>query len=82
MHKLVFASTFLIASFQGLLCAYLARSLHIAEHSMFQDDGELSTSPQRMGKQSCKRDPNYVDWSSVSNNMDVLREHLKERLFD
>ena len=102
MHKLVFASTFLIASFQGLLCE------NLAEHSIFQDDGELSTSPrlrlvknavvsesvekiqkikgnppvmQRMGKQRSMRDPNYVNWSSVTNNKDVLREHSKERLF-
>ena len=93
-----FASTFFIASLKGLLCA------HLAGYSMFQDDGELSTSPyssqdqnetvsesfkkiqkkkenppfmQRMRKQESKRDPNYVAWSSVSINMDVLREHLK-----
>jgi hypothetical protein len=36
---------------------------------------------QRMTKQKSKRDPDYVAWSSVTNNMDVLREHLKEKLF-
>ena len=28
-----------------------------------------------------KRDPQYVAWASVTNNMDVLRGHLKEKLF-
>ena len=91
-----FASTFLLASFHGLLC------VNQSVHSMYQDDQELSTFPnfpqtqnvdfsletnqnqpliQKMRKQMSKRDPNYVAWISVSNNMDVLREHLKEKLF-
>ena len=36
---------------------------------------------QRMRQQKSKRDPNYVAWSSITNNMDMLREHLKEKLF-
>jgi hypothetical protein len=36
---------------------------------------------QRMRKQKSKRDPNDVAWSSVSNNIDILREHLKGKLF-
>ena len=28
-----------------------------------------------------KRDPSYVGWTSVTNNMDVLRGHLREKLF-
>ena len=28
-----------------------------------------------------KRDPGYVAWTSVPNNMDVLRGHLNEKLF-
>merc|ERR1711874_2046 len=28
-----------------------------------------------------KRDPGYMAWTSVTNNMDVLRGHLKEKLF-
>ena len=27
-----------------------------------------------------KRSPSYVGWTSVSNNMDVLRGHLREKL--
>ena len=102
MANKFFALTFLIGSFQGLLC------IKLAGHSMLQDDGELSTSPnlsqtqsenvsesfemiqnkkenpplmQILRKQKSKRDPDYVAWSSFTNNMDLLREHLKEKLF-
>ena len=36
---------------------------------------------ERMREHLMKRDPGYVAWSSVTNNMDVLRGHLKEKLF-
>ena len=97
--NIFFASIFLIASFPRA---------HLAGHSMLQDDGELSTSPnlsqtqsenvsesfemiqnkkenpplmQKLRKQKSKRVPDYVAWSSITNNMDLLREHLKEKLF-
>ena len=28
-----------------------------------------------------KRDPGFMAWTSVNSNMDVLRGHLKEKLF-
>ena len=36
---------------------------------------------ERMREHLMKRDPGYVAWTSVTNNMDVLRGHLKEKLF-
>ena len=36
---------------------------------------------ERMREHLSKRDPGYVAWTSVTNNMDVLRGHLKEKLF-
>ena len=38
-------------------------------------------SMERMREHLMKRDPGYVAWASVTNNMDVLRGHLKEKLF-
>jgi hypothetical protein len=35
---------------------------------------------ERMREHLMKRDPGYVAWTSVNNNMDVLRDHLKEKL--
>ena len=40
-----------------------------------------SSSMERMREHLMKRDPGYVSWTSVTNNMDVLRGHLKEKLF-
>ena len=91
-----FAATFLIASFHGLLCVNQAVHSMFQddqELSTFpnfpqtqNEDFSLETNQnqpliQKMRKQMSKRDPNYVAWISVSNNMDVLREHLKEKLF-
>ena len=36
---------------------------------------------ERMKEHLMKRDPGYVAWTSLTNNMDVLRGHLKESLF-
>ena len=36
---------------------------------------------ERMRKSLMKRDPGYVAWTTVTNNMEVLRGHLKEKLF-
>ena len=36
---------------------------------------------ERMREHLMKRDPGYVAWTSLTNNMDVLRGHLKEKLF-
>ena len=91
-----FASTVLIESFHGLLClnqAVHSMFQDDQELSTFPNfpqtqnvDFSLETNQnqpliQKMRKQMSKRDPNYVAWISVSNNMDVLREHLKEKLF-
>ena len=44
------------------------------------DDPEFLLVRESLNKRS-KRDPGYVPWTSVTNNMDVLRGHLKEKLF-
>ena len=36
---------------------------------------------ERMREHLMKRDPGYVAWTSVTNNMDVLQGYLKEKLF-
>ena len=36
---------------------------------------------ERMREHLMKRDPGYVAWTSLTDNMDVLRGHLKEKLF-
>merc|ERR1712106_514857 len=36
---------------------------------------------ERVREHLMKRDPGYVAWTSVTNNMDILRGHLKEKLF-
>ena len=42
-----------------------------------------SLSTESMGGHLVKRDPSYVGWtSSVTNNMDVLRGHLREKLLE
>ena len=41
-----------------------------------------SMSMESVEGQVVKRDHSYVGWSSVTNNMDVLRGHLREKILE
>ena len=59
-----------------------AQSENVSESfEKIQKIKENTSLMQNLRKQKSKRDPNYVAWSSVTNNMDVLREHFKEKLY-
>ena len=81
----------LLTFFQWSLNLSLAekKSLHVSrlpsppvltEAWVQVDNPEFLLVRESLDKRS-KRDPGYVAWTSVTNNMDVLRGHLKEKLF-